>query len=57
MAESEQFEAGVQLLVEGNDQRNFLEAFRRHLSLDNITDLELRRRAGFARIPQRIREN
>ena len=36
MAESEQFEAGVQLLVEGNDQRNFLEAFRRHLSLDNL---------------------
>ena len=36
MAESEQFEAGVQLLVEGNDQRNFLEAIRRHLSLDNL---------------------
>ena len=36
MAASEQIEAGIQLLVEGNDQRNFFEAFRRHLSLDNI---------------------
>ena len=26
----------IQLLVEGNDQRNFFEAFIEHLSLDNI---------------------
>ena len=36
MEESEQIESGIQLLVEGNDQRNFFEAFRKHLSLDNI---------------------
>ena len=36
MAEFEEVESGIQLLVEGNDQRNFFEAFRKHLSLDNI---------------------
>lgn len=29
-------DSGVQLLVEGNDQRNFFEAFIDHLSLKNI---------------------
>ena len=36
MAEFEQVELGIQLLVEGNDQRNFFEAFKRHLSLEDI---------------------
>ena len=29
-------DSGIQLLVEGNDQRNFFEAFKAHLSLPNI---------------------
>ena len=36
MPASEQIEAGIQLLVEGNDQRNFFEAFKKHLSLEDI---------------------
>ena len=36
MEEFEQVESGIQLLVEGNDQRNFFEAFKRHLSLEDI---------------------
>ena len=36
MAEFEQVESGIQLLVEGNDQRNFFEAFKGHLSLEDI---------------------
>ena len=36
MSEAEQIESGIQLLVEGNDQRNFFEAFKRHLSLESI---------------------
>ena len=33
--------SSIQLLVEGNDQRNFFEAFIEHLSLDNIQIPEL----------------
>ncbi len=36
MAEFEEVESGIQLLVEGNDQRNFFAAFKRHLSLKDI---------------------
>ena len=36
MAEFEEVESGIQLLVEGNDQRNFFEAFKGHLSLEEI---------------------
>ena len=36
MPKAIQIEAAVQLLVEGNDQRNFFEAFISHLSLENI---------------------
>lgn len=31
-----QIESAIQLLVEGNDQRNFFEAFIEHLALENI---------------------
>ena len=36
MAKAIQIESAVQLLVEGNDSRNFFEAFVEHLSLANI---------------------
>lgn len=36
MPQVREIQAGIQLLVEGNDQRNFFEAFVRHLSLGNI---------------------
>ena len=36
MAKAIQIESAVQLLVEGNDPRNFFEAFIEHLSLANI---------------------
>ena len=36
MLEDIRIESSVQLLVEGNDQRNFFEAFVKHLSLDNM---------------------
>lgn len=36
MAKAIQIESAVQLLVEGNDPRNFFEAFVEHLSLANI---------------------
>ena len=36
MREQERIAAGVQLLVEGNDQRNFFRAFITHLALDDI---------------------
>ena len=36
MTRSIQIKSEIQLLVEGNDPRNFFEAFIRHLSLANI---------------------
>ena len=36
MPKARRIESPVQLLVEGNDQRNFFEAFIEHLSLSNI---------------------
>ena len=36
MTRSIQIKSEIQLLVEGNDPRNFFEAFVRHLSIDNI---------------------
>ena len=36
MTKAIQIESEIQLLVEGNDQRNFFEAFKDHLSLTNI---------------------
>ena len=36
MPEPNTIESGIQLLVEGNDQRNFFEAFIEHLSLADI---------------------
>lgn len=36
MPKAIQIESAIQLLVEGNDQRNFFEAFISHLSLENI---------------------
>ena len=36
MPEIAEITSPIQLLVEGNDQRNFFEAFIEHLSLDNI---------------------
>jgi len=36
MPEPNTIKSKIQLLVEGNDQRNFFEAFIEHLSLDNI---------------------
>ena len=36
MREVKRIESEVQLLVEGNDQRNFFEALVEHLALDNI---------------------
>ena len=36
MRGQERIESSVQLLVEGNDQRNFFNAFIRHLALDDI---------------------
>ena len=36
MPERKEIESAVQLLVEGNDQRNFFEAFISHLSITNV---------------------
>ena len=36
MPRAEEIKSAIQLLVEGNDQRNFFEAFIEHLSLANI---------------------
>lgn len=36
MPERKEIESAVQLLVEGNDQRNFFEAFISHLSIANV---------------------
>ena len=36
MREVRRIESEVQLLVEGNDQRNFFEALVEHLALDHI---------------------
>ena len=36
MPRAEEIKSEIQLLVEGNDQRNFFEAFIDHLSLENI---------------------
>ncbi len=67
MAEPNTIESRIQLLVEGNDQRNFFEAFIDHLSLADIqiqnfggiTDLRpflsiLVKRSGFREIVQSI---
>ncbi len=36
MAKAIQIESKIQLLVEGNDQRNFFEAFIKHLEIDDV---------------------
>ena len=36
MPKPAEIELAVQLLVEGNDQRNFFEAFTSHLSIANV---------------------
>ena len=36
MQRARQINAGIQVLVEGNDQRNFFEAFIEHLDLDDV---------------------
>lgn len=36
MPKAEEIESNIQLLVEGNDQRNFFRAFVEHLSIENI---------------------
>jgi hypothetical protein len=36
MPRAEEIKSAIQLLVEGNDPRNFFEAFVEHLSIENI---------------------